>query len=45
MKKLNSSWSYIRWYQVEDTFGDIIGEDSFNQDYITKLNNFPAKLI
>ena len=30
----------ITTFKVEDVFGDIIGKDNFNQENISKLNNF-----
>ena len=32
-------------FRVEDIFGDGIGKDKFSQEQITKLNNFPAKIM
>ena len=32
-------------FKVEDVFDDVINEDSFSQEEITKLNNFLAKLL
>ena len=30
-------------FEVEDVFGDVISKDNFNQEQLTKLNNFSAK--
>ena len=32
-------------FKVEDVFGDVISKDNFNQEQITKLNNFLAKIM
>ena len=32
-------------FKVEDVFGDVIGEDNFSQEQITKLNNVLAKIM
>ena len=32
-------------FRVEDVFGDVISKDYFNQEQITKLNNFLAKTM
>ena len=32
-------------FKVEDVFGDVIGEDSFNQEQITKPNTFSTKIM
>ena len=32
-------------FKVEDIFGDVISNDSFSPEQITKLNNFLAKLM
>ena len=32
-------------FKVEDTFGDVISEDSISQEQKTKLNNFLAKIM
>ena len=32
-------------FKVEDVFGDVISEDNFSQEQITKLNNFLAKIM
>ena len=32
-------------FKVEDVFGDLIGEDTFSQEQITKPNNFLAKIM
>ena len=31
-------------FKVEDVFGDVISEDTFSQEQITKLNNFSGKI-
>ena len=31
-------------FRVEDIFGDILSKDNFNEEQITKLNNFLAKI-
>ena len=31
-------------FKVEDVFGDVIGKDKFNQEQITTINNFLAKM-
>ena len=32
-------------FEVEDVFGDVISKDNFNQEQITKLNNFLATIM
>ena len=32
-------------FKVEDVFGDVISKDNFNQEQITKLNNFLAEIM
>ena len=32
-------------FTVEDNFGDVISENSFSTEQITKLNIFSAKMI
>ena len=32
-------------FRVKDVFGDFISKDNFNQEQITKLNNFLAKIM
>ena len=32
-------------FKVEDVFGDVISNDNFSQEQITKLNNFLAKVM
>ena len=32
-------------FKVEDVFGDVISKDNFNQEQITKFNNFLAKIM
>ena len=32
-------------FKVEDIFGDVILEDSFSPEQITKLNKFLAKIV
>ena len=32
-------------FRVEDVFGDVISKDNFNQEQITKFNNFLAKIM
>ena len=32
-------------FKVEDPFGDVISKYNFNQEQITKINNFSAKIM
>ena len=32
-------------FKVDDVFGDVIREDNFSQEQITKINNFSAKKL
>ena len=32
-------------FKVEDVFGDVISEDVFSQEQISKLKNFLAKIM
>ena len=32
-------------FKVEDVFGYVISKDNFNQEQITDLNNFSAKIL
>ena len=32
-------------FKVEDVFGDVTSKDNFNQEKITKLNSFLAKIM
>ena len=32
-------------FKVEDVFGDVISQDNFSQEQLTKLNNFSAKIM
>ena len=32
-------------FKVEDVFGDVISKADFDQEQITKLNNFLAKIM
>ena len=34
----------ITQFKVEDVFGDVIGKNNFNQEQMTRLNNFLAKI-